>query len=68
MGTKFKKLGSCGGRSCSATPGGYNQGAQIAAQGGHSGGGEGIQHTDLRGGKPASGEYKQAPTVTAAKK
>ena len=68
MGTAFKKLGSCGGRSCTATPGGYNQGAQIAAQGGYSGGSEIVQHKDLRGGMPASGGFKQAPTVTAKTK
>lgn len=68
MGTNFKKLGSCGGRSASATPGGYNQGAQIAAQGGVSGSTGISQHKDLRGGTPASGGYKQAPTVTATTK
>lgn len=65
MGTDFKKLGSCGGRSATANPGVFTAGPRIAAT---TGGDKPGQHKDLRGGMPASGGYKQAQTVVASKK
>lgn len=51
-----------GGRSGSATSGGYNQGAAFAAS---TGGSKPGSQDDLRGRMPSSGGYAQAPTVVA---
>lgn len=54
--------GSVGGRSASATAGGYNQGNQFAAQGGYSGGAG--QHMDLRGGNAMGSAPAAAPAAS----
>lgn len=62
MAEVISKSSNVGGRSATATPGGYNQGAQFGAKTGGSKPGTG---KDLRGGNAKSGEYNQGPTVAA---
>lgn len=62
MAEVISKSSNVGGRSATATPGGYNQGASFAAS---TGGSKPGSHKDLRGGNAAKGEYNQGPTVTA---
>jgi len=62
MGHHFNNMGKVGGRAASATPGGYNQGNQIAATGGFRGGVG--SHMDLRNKNAAGSGPDAAPPAS----